>query len=194
VNFDWSRSETIALAKESCTHCHGYGLRRSSKGSIDMPCNCVLRTIFKMCYSRFRYCVQSEKRISQARLDIVGGRDRRMVWGRREEEYVADFILVSRRVLTEYEHMIFRFHFLLGADWKLCCRRLKMDRGTFFHSIYRIQEKLGRTYRELQPYALFPLDEYFGGSTRMQVAMEAGTLYRFPLRRKGLWPPLKKVA
>jgi hypothetical protein len=132
--------------------------------------------------------------MSQARLDIVGGKDRRMVWGRRDEEYVADFTLVSKRILTDYEHMIFRFHFLLGADWKLCCRRLKMDRGTFFHTIYRIQEKLGRTYRELQPYALFPLDEYFGGSTRMEVATDSGNLYRFPVRRMGLRPPLKKVA
>ena len=36
-----------------------------------------------------------------------------------------------------------------------------MDRGTFFHSVYRIQEKLGHAFSELEPYALFPLDEYF---------------------------------
>ena len=192
VNFDWSRSEIIALAKESCTHCHGYGLRRSSRGSMDTPCNCVLRTIFKTCYSRFRYCAEAEKRITQARLDLVGGKDRRMVWGRREEEYVADFMLVSRRYLTEYEHKIFRFHFLLGADWKLCCRRLKMDRGSFFHLIYKIQEKLGRAYRELQPYALFPLDEYFGGTVRREIQPEK--ILRIGPRSGALRPPLKRVA
>ncbi len=76
---------------------------------------------------------------------------------------MADFCLVSRRVLDDFEYQLFRYHFLLEADWKLCCRQLKMDRGNFFHSIYRIQQKLGRTFAELQPYPLFPLSEYFAG-------------------------------
>jgi hypothetical protein len=75
---------------------------------------------------------------------------------------MADFVLVSRRTLDECEYSIFKFHFLLAADWRLCCRRLNMDRGIFFHSVYRIEEKLGRVFRELQPYGLFPLDQYFG--------------------------------
>jgi hypothetical protein len=41
-----------------------------------------------------------------------------------------------------------------------------MDRGNFFHSVYRIEQKLGRGFRELEPYALFPLDEYFNGPSR----------------------------
>ena len=41
-----------------------------------------------------------------------------------------------------------------------------MERGDFFHEVYRIQRKLGRIYRELTPYSLFPLDEYFGGTVR----------------------------
>ncbi len=162
---------------------------------MDVPCNCVLRNIFRTCYTRFRYCAQAERRITQARLDIVGGRNRRMVWGRREEEYVADFLLVSRRFLTDYEHQIFRFHFLLAADWKLCCRRMKMDRGEFFHTIYRIQEKLGRGYRELQPYALFPLDEYFGGCVRKEIRPIEPCIVRINARRGGgLVPPLRKIA
>ena len=69
--------------------------------------------------------------------------------------------------MTESEYKLFKYHYLLGADWKLCCRKLKIDKGTFFHSVYRIQQRLGRVYRELQPYALFPLDEYFNGSSRL---------------------------
>jgi hypothetical protein len=83
---------------------------------------------------------------------------------------MCDFDLVSRRALSEYEHRIFRYHFLLGADWKLCCRQLKMDRGTFFHAIYKIEEKLGRIFAELRPYALYPLDEYFGVTIRHRPA------------------------
>jgi len=94
------------------------------------------------------------------------GLDVNCTWTRTSEDYMADFYLVAKRVLEEDEFRVFRFHFLLGADWKLCCRRLKIDRGTFFHSVYRIEQKLGREYREIRPYSLFPTDEYFGGTVR----------------------------
>jgi len=81
---------------------------------------------------------------------------------------MADFCLVSRRVLSEEEYRVFRYHFLLGADWKLCCRQLKMDRGNFFHAIYRIEQKLGRTFAELEPYPLFPIRSYFSGVIQRQ--------------------------
>lgn len=83
---------------------------------------------------------------------------------------MADFCLVSKRVLDAAEYQVFRFHFLLGADWKLCCRRLNMDRGSFFHMVYRIEQKLGRAFAELEPYPLFPLNEYFGGLLRREPA------------------------
>jgi hypothetical protein len=97
-------------------------------------------------------------------LEFIPGPDGKLAWGRKDEEYMADFCLVSRRALDESEHQIFKFHFLLGADWRLCTRRLKIDRGNFFHSVYRIEQKLGRIFRELKPYALFPLEEYFRGA------------------------------
>jgi hypothetical protein len=56
---------------------------------------------------------------------------------------------------------------LLGADWKLCSRKLGIDRGNFFHAVYRIEQKLGRVFRELEPYPLFPVDEYFNGPSKM---------------------------
>jgi hypothetical protein len=107
-----------------------------------------------------------EKHISRVSLESNPGRQRKNVWGMKNEEFMADFILVSRRSLNDYEYTLFKYHFLLGADWKLCCRKLNIDRGTFFHEVYRIQQKLGRTFRELEPYALYPLDEYFGGGPR----------------------------
>lgn len=76
---------------------------------------------------------------------------------------MADFCLVSKRALSEDVYKLFRYHFLLGADWRLCCRVLKIDRGTFFHTIYRIEQLLGRTFAELKPYPLHPVKEYFGG-------------------------------
>jgi hypothetical protein len=68
-----------------------------------------------------------------------------------------------------------------------------MERGDFFHAVYRIQRKLGRIYRELAPYALFPLDEYFGGSVRSSVPVRANVI-EMPKNRTRLTPPLRKVA
>lgn len=70
-----------------------------------------------------------------------------------------------------------------------------MDRGSFFHDVYRIEQKLGKTFRELEPYALFPLDEYFNGTGRNPVtpitsfkveteeASKAKPILKFPLKR-----------
>ena len=159
---EWTRSETLALAAPKCNTCVGLGLR-IGRNKTTHPCNCVLRAIFRACWERFRDCMAREKHMSKVTLDPMPGKDRRGAWGRKDEEYSADFCLVSKRTLTEFEHRIFRYHFLMGADWKLCCRQLKIDRGSFFHMVYRIEQKLGRIFCELKPYALYPLNEYFGG-------------------------------
>lgn len=135
-----------------------------------------------------------EKHVSRVRIEQVNGKEQRQSWGMKNEEFMADFCTTAERNLTVEEYRIFRFHFLLGADWKLCCRRLNIDRGTFFHEVYRIQQKLGRVFRELEPYSLFPLDEYFGGTIRNEPVRS--NLVRMPAAnpRMGLIPPLKKVA
>lgn len=158
---EWTRSETLALAVPNCAVCNGTGTRSVKRG-IPQACNCVFRSIFRACYARFRHCSTKEKYLSKVSLEYTA-RGGHRIWGRKDEEYVADFTLVSRGTLTQEEYRLFSFHFLLGADWRLCCRRLKMDRGNFFHAVYRIEQKLGKVFRELKPYALFPLDEYFHG-------------------------------
>jgi hypothetical protein len=107
--------------------------------------------------------------------EFCAGPGGRRVYSRKQEEYMADFCLVSRRVLDDEDHRLFRYYFLLGADWQLCARQLKMDRGNFFHAIYRIERTLGRAFSEIRPYALYPLDEYFGGTIRKDAgsALEA---------------------
>ena len=137
--------------------------------------------------------------MSRASLEFTGGREKRFTWGRKDEEYVADFCLVSRRHLSAEEYRVFKYHFLLGADWRLCCRQLKMDRGNFFHMVYRIETRLGRVFRELEPYSLYPLDEYFGTNSRRSpvdpiepkprlLAMPA------PAARPSFSPPLQRAA
>jgi hypothetical protein len=190
VDIEWNRSETIALAKTSCTHCHGDGLRPGRSGKAS-PCNCVLRAIFRACYARFRYCATKEKYMSKVTLTLCAGKDRKLTWVRKDEDYVADFCLVSRRTLTEFEHRVFRSHFLLGADWRLCCRQMKIDRGTFFHAVYRVEQKLGRVFRELQPYSLYPLDQYFGGTVRKAAPLARAAVLEMP---KPVFSPLLKIA
>jgi len=104
--------------------------------------------------------------MTRVTMSLTRGRERHFTWSRKDEEYIADFTLVARRSLNEADYKIFKYHYLLGADWKLCCRKLNMDRGRFFHAVYRIQQRLGRIFRELQPYGLYPLDEYFGTTVR----------------------------
>jgi hypothetical protein len=88
-------------------------------------------------------------------------------FGHRQEEFIADVYLTAKRTLMEpTEWAVFRFHHLYGADWKLCCAKLSIDRGTFYHTVYRIAEKLGLVFLDLRPYALYPVDEYFQATTR----------------------------
>jgi hypothetical protein len=190
----WSRSDTLVLALDYCARCHGMGLRGERRGASN-PCNCVLREIFRACYNRFCHCVNKEKHLSRVTLQFTAGCDGRMAYSRKDEEYCADFYLVSKRHLDESEFRIFRFHFLLGADWKLCCRKLDMDRGSFFHAVYRIERKLGRVFRELQPYGLFPLDEYFHGTTHSMEPRPKVEPIQPPLRAvAGLRPPVRQAA
>ncbi|MCC6294734.1 MAG: hypothetical protein IT164_18930 [Bryobacterales bacterium] len=189
---EWTRSESLALAHQQCAYCHGYGLLLGRK-SHQTPCNCVLRSVFRACYARFRRSVEKEKHLSRVTLHLMGGRSQRMSWGRKDEEYIADFTLVSKRHLDEKEYQIFKFHFLLGADWKLCCRRLGMDRGNFFHAVYRIQQKLGRAFRETQPYALFPLDEYFNGTSRRESEPAVSAPRPAHERSKRLYPVISRL-
>jgi hypothetical protein len=129
------------------------------------PCSCVFRSVFRACLKRFRECAIVESYTATVSWDYYPAGGKRVL-ARKNEEYMADFCLIARRTLSDLEYRIFRYYFLLGADWKLVMRRMNMDRGSFFHLVYRLEEKLGRAFAETEPYALFPLDEYFGSCTR----------------------------
>jgi hypothetical protein len=86
----------------------------------------------------------------------VGGNS----FGRRHEEFIADFELIARRTLDDLHHRLFRLHVLGGYEAKTCCRTLHIERGNFFHALYRLQEQLGKAFAETQPYCLFPLTDY----------------------------------
>jgi hypothetical protein len=157
----WSDSELAMLAYPACRSCLGTGARATRKGA-PVACGCSLRSIFRSCYARFQECALRGKHTSQISFERnPRGRGQRGVWSRKDEEYIADFELLSRRALDAVHYKIFRYHFLLGADWKLCCRRLGISRGNFFHAVYRIEERLGMVFRQTEPYGLYPPSDYF---------------------------------
>jgi hypothetical protein len=184
---EWNRTDTLPIADHQCSVCHGLGLRGGRLDAIE-PCNCVLRAIFRACFQRFQVCATKEKSLSKVTLDGASTRSRRAVWGRKDEEFIADFMLVAKRTLNPGEHQLFRFHFLLSADWRLCCKRLSLDKGVFFHAVYRIEQKLGRVFRELQPYPLYPVDEYFNGVTLEHRALRTSIQNSIAIR-----PPLVRA-
>jgi hypothetical protein len=183
---EWTRSDTLALAAPQCSYCQGLGLKDGLDNRLE-PCNCVLRCIFRACYSHFRHCVAQDRHLSVSRLELVNGSASHYNWGRKDEEYIADFCIVTKRTLSEVEYRVFKYHCLLGADWRLCCRKLNTDRGTFFHVLYRIESKLGRMFRELKPYGLYPLAEYFDNARREAVCASRRIFKVRPIR-----PPLRQ--
>lgn len=168
----WAPSDLFFLANLRCTHCKGSG---HSWRHGQRACHCVFRAIFRACFRKW-LCIQREPRtLSAISMDRFGqGRSRGFTFGRKREEYAADFCLVSRRTLSDnpLQSTIFELHFLASAGWRECCRALRIDRGSFFHEVYKIEVRLGKVFRALRPYALHPVEEYFGGS-RLAIAGQA---------------------
>jgi hypothetical protein len=167
----WNRSIAIGIANAACTACEGVGivLNRHDK---EVPCACALRAIFRACYQGFVECAALGERTASVSWEPCHGPKGGRTFSRKREEYMVDFLNVTERNISPEEFRLFRYHFLLGADSTLCCRKLHMDRGTFFHSVYRIEQKLGRVFAELEPYPLYPLREYFGGVAHKEVTPE----------------------
>ena len=180
-------SRYIALALVGCVHCKGLGT--SGQGA----CICVDRSVFRIVLSKFRQCAAGGHLVRPLSIDGTSGpQGRRISYGRKNEEFMADVYLTAKRTLTNpTEWAVFRFFHLLGADWKLCGGRLGMNKGAIFHVVYRVEHKLGKVFRELQPYALWPVDEYFQGNTR-RVAVGPCLIPDTPRPGNGpLRPPLR---
>ncbi len=162
----WTERDCVALAQVTCNRCFGLGCYPAALPGRLKVCCCVLRAVFRACYAKWREIADNPVATGPASSSgqrIGRGRTGRHAWNwaRPREEFRADFELIARRTLDARHFDVFRLHFVEGLDWKACCVRLHMDRGNFFHSVYRVEERLGKAYREAAPYALFPLYEYF---------------------------------
>jgi hypothetical protein len=120
------------------------------------------------------------------------GRSSHMTFGRKTEEYVADFYLICKRTLTEAEWNVFNLHYLLGADWNLLQRHFTtLSREAFVTMTSNMEDTLGRVFRETAPFALYPLDEYFSSTVRGG-SVDATRLPE-PVRLRILRPPMRPI-
>ena len=137
INMTWTNSEVLAVASAHCARCDGLGFTRKADGiSTNTPCRCVLREMFYICFKRFRDCATRPKHLSGTSLNRTSGLRGGRVWGRKTEEFIADFICIAKRTLGPgtFEYTLFRYIYLLGADEKLICRQMRLDRETFFNT------------------------------------------------------------
>ena len=95
-----NQSNAIGLAKVSCSLCHGIGVRFAQ--TREVPCNCIFRAIFRACLNRFRQCTVSAGSYCLVCWSSAGASEGRGELTRgKQQEYAADFCLVSRRTLDE---------------------------------------------------------------------------------------------
>jgi predicted DNA-binding protein (UPF0251 family) len=185
--FEWSRSLALALSLHHCQQCHGGGILLGRKTL--RPCGCVLRAVFRICLNKYRQILVDQEGIrtgavfqqmasrplTTGTMTSRPGRTHKLhSWGRPMEEFLADFVHIARRALDPAEFELLRMHHLWGADWKICCRALRINRGVFFHSVYRTEQKLGRAFAETRPYSLFPLVDYFHAVVDGRRSQESG--------------------
>src|SRR5579884_653043 len=170
--FAWDNGETLALAESRCQFCKGLGVVLVGEiAPVRQPCTCVLRRIFRLCYSHFQECAGLDGFPAGVSMSGPHG-SRRYSYGRKQAEFAADFCTVARRVLGPAEHRLFRRWFVYGNQ--IGAPVDQATRKRFYLAIRGIEIKLGRAFRELQPYCLFPIAEYYGGPSKYEQYRSAG--------------------
>jgi hypothetical protein len=163
----------VALSVPSCRRCGGLGAIRRRGGS--QTCACVLRRVFRACLTSYRHCKASMGSAGAVQYERVGHAQGRcaIVASFKRAEYAADFILLSRRVLAyrPVELAVFEAYHLDELEWLVAVPRVNrllrmarpLNRGSFFHAVYRAEGLLGAAIVDSRPYSLFPPRDYFSG-------------------------------
>ena len=155
------------------------------KGLIDqskaapLPCRCALRKVFLDCLRKHQQFSVLRDPGAGVYLFASPRTDRyTLYWWRKKESYLADFCLIAKRELHRRTLMIghphkgnpaydasnewplFRQYCLGDVDRESCQEALGVSRGNFNHTLYRVQENVGRALYETQPYSLRPPANY----------------------------------
>lgn len=165
-----SARDLIALARTGCARCLGVGwfIGGLSK-KAEMVCGCVDRGVCRLVIRAYHFYSDQSGALIRTNLSQFsrpsnrqGGRAN----GRKAEEFTADVWLCAKRTLTPRQWNIFRRHHIGAEEW----HQFGMDKGTFFHEVYRLEQKLGHVFREQKPFPLFPIDEYMRDSSQSLLA------------------------
>ena len=91
----------------------------------------------------------------------------------KRSEYAADFVMLANRVLADrpLERAVFEAYHVDDLEWQVAAPRVNreihpprpLDRGRFFHAVYRVEMLLGKAIVDTRPYSLFPPNGYFSG-------------------------------
>lgn len=155
-------SEWMALSYASCKFCFGTGVRLFGVGHVETVCNCCNRGVCRSVVRAYKFYSESiGQTLRSPQLSDGSNRQARRTGGNRQAEWCADVWLCAKRNLTPRQWQIFRRHHIGGEQWN----QFGIEWGVFWHEKYRLEQILGRVFRELKPYALFPTDEYFHESS-----------------------------
>ena len=156
----------VALSKPSCRRCAGLGAIRTRRGY--RTCVCVLRRVFHACLTSYHHCEASMGSAGAVQYERVGHAQGRcaIVASFKRAEYAADFILLARRVLAHrpVELAVFEAYHVDGLEWRVAVPRVNrilhpprpLNRGSFFHAVYRAESLIAAAIVASQPYSLFP--------------------------------------
>jgi hypothetical protein len=165
----------LSLARTDCVFCRGTGIDSAGR-SKPRICGCAYRAVFRICLHKYlRECTEMRRGVC---LEVGSGSAN---FTRPAAEYMADFLSLGlKRLPTDTHKLIFQSHYLGGNDYKAVFseirRKLVPDftLGQYWHLTYQVAEFVGERCITVQPYRLYPLDEYFGVNTVQALSQVTG--------------------
>lgn len=178
-----SGASPVALSKPTCRRCRGRGLVASRGGY--RTCVCVYRRVFRACLGSYHHCEASMGSAGTVQFERVGHAQGRcaIVASFKRAEYAADFIMLARRALAHrpVELAVFEAYHVADLEWLAAVPRVNrilhlprpLNRGSFFHAVYRAEGLIGAAIVSTRPYSLFPPRQYFAGFTMSATSLNA---------------------
>ena len=139
---------------EYCMCCKGTGICQL-KIRVIRICNCVYRNIFNIAINFLDNL--NDKILGYSTFNVDGFATICMSIPEYLLIYQADVDLAAKEVLTKNEYIVFKKFLLDGLPWNKVNKLVNLDRGNFFHSVYRIKIKVAKRLIEK---GIFPYSTY----------------------------------